>query len=77
MVEPGPDREERHIQAISSSLKRALETGEPDEGVDEAVRAAMGDEVAQDELEQPADGDAPPATGETPQAASDHQAPEG
>ncbi len=69
MVESGPDREERHIQALSSSLKHALETGEPDEGVDEAVRAAMGDEVAQDELEQPADGDAPHPEGEAPPAA--------
>ena len=62
MVESGPDRDERHVQAFSSSLKRALETETDEEGVGEAVRAALGDEVAQDELEQPAEGEPPRST---------------
>jgi hypothetical protein len=67
LVEFGPDRDERHVQAFSSSLKRALETETDEEGVDGAVRAAMGDEVAQDELEQSPQAEPPPST-----ASEDH-----
>lgn len=65
MVESGPDRDERHVQAFSASLKHALETETDEEGVDGAVRAALGDEVAQDELEQPPQAEPPlPAANE-------------
>lgn len=75
MVESGPDRDERHVQAFSSSLKHALEIETDEEGVDEAVRATMGDEVAQDELEQAPEGDLPEATTDGSPDAPEDQAP--
>ena len=38
------DRDERHVQAMAESLRRALVAGSPDEALEELTRAALGDE---------------------------------
>jgi hypothetical protein len=38
-------REERHIEAMTESLRRALEEGQPSHGLRQLAGAAMGDET--------------------------------